>query len=234
MRRRKNQGGNNNNYYRDGRDNNNSRDRDKDRDRDRDRDRDKDRDRDANRGNVNRDSRDSNPNSVPNKNNPQFQQQQFEEYCVRMEKLRDNYLRLRKRFFESSHKFDSAQKSKAEQEIFNALKGLRRFEEFISKQHKYLSKKNMTNYALDNTYATYLKNLDDQSQTIGTTATTGTGGQNSSQQQLQQQLQLQNFSFNDLHLIPDQLNRPSYKNDREESSGSMEDYQKHKIEKKSK
>ncbi|MBF0298708.1 MAG: hypothetical protein HQK51_08310 [Oligoflexia bacterium] len=169
-----------------------------------------------------------NMNINVNKNNPKYQLQQFEEHCIRMEKLRDSYLKLRKRFFENYHKFDQGQKDKSEQEIFNALKGLRRFEDFVTKQYRYLSKKNISTYELDTSYTTFLKNLE-EAHNNSISSSNSNSNSNPSQNQ---NINPISFNFNDLHMTPEQLKKVSYKNDCEESVGNIEDYQKHKIEKK--
>ena len=125
----------------------------------------------------------------------------FQEY----EYLIKSHNESRKRYFDQFHRVDQYRRRRLELNFFRAAEKLRSFEERITaKQWAHIHAKKYKNYPQDITYST------------NHALTTS--------EPVPQE-------FTDSMVRPDQLNRPRFGEDQEESVGSIEDYQKYRQEK---
>ena len=125
----------------------------------------------------------------------------FQEY----EYLIKSHNESRKRYFDQFYRVDQYRRRRLELNFFRAAEKLRSFEQQITaKQWTHIHAKKYKSYPQDITYST----------NHALTAS----------EPVPQE-------FTDSMVRPDQLNRPSFRDDQEESVGSMEDYQKYSQEK---
>ncbi|MBF0205641.1 MAG: hypothetical protein HQK53_02005 [Oligoflexia bacterium] len=145
----------------------------------------------------------------------------FEEFCIRLDQMYDKYLVMRKRCFEVYHRVKESQRIKAEHEVHNCLRNIRKMENFLLKHYKGFLDKRAMPYRLDNLFSSLKREEKDRDQqrALPVTAPTVTA---------------QPPSPGPLHLTTEQLARTSFKQDSEESIGTMMDYQMHRAAKKSK
>lgn len=117
--------------------------------------------------------------------------------------LLENYLNLRAKYFDYFFKAPSKQRNKVIQNYNSALEHLRNFTNQLSDyQKKQLEERH--HFKLDTTYSIN-RNLDPELTEVSLTG-----------------------EERDVHLTKDQLSRPSFSDDQEESSGTIEDYNSYK------
>lgn len=115
--------------------------------------------------------------------------------------LLDEHLAARKRYFEYFNRVDDRQRKKMEDQFFHSIEKLRNFENSLRPWQKEFLVKKVDRYSLDLTYSSnHELPIEGKSEVEG--------------------------PFSDPHFLKSQELRPSYKDDKEETLGTIEDYKK--------
>ncbi len=117
--------------------------------------------------------------------------------------LQDQHLQARKKYFEMYHRIDDRGLEKLKRIFDETLDNLRRFEEKLEDWQKETLAKKIDAYKLDTIYSEGHE--------------TGLLGDN-----------VPDGPFKNPHVTDAQINRDNYANDREETMGTIEDYEKYK------
>ncbi len=168
------------------------------------------RDNRDNRNNNNPNNRNFNNNNRPNNNQNGGRKHQYSknEFIQMLHKkydtLNDQRINTRKKYFENYYRVDDYRLKKLEQQFYNAIENLRKFEKSLKPWQYEILRKKIPRYKMDLVY--------------------------SENHELSQNGEVApNIVIEDPHLSPSQKNRPSYKDDTEERVGTMEDFQKLKA-----
>lgn len=132
-----------------------------------------------------------------------------EKFLKHYEQFIDRHTKARKRYFQQYY-FSSnpPRRRKLEEAFFDSVESLRRFESSLSeKKWEIVEKKKRKTYREDHLYSHNHK-LDPSHR---------------------EKMDEEKESWTDPSLNPTQLNRKSYKNDREVSTGTMEDYHRYRT-----
>lgn len=136
--------------------------------------------------------------SLPVSSQRHSPQQRPEDLNKKWDRLRDSYLQARKKYFEHYHRIEGQQRDKLENEYYEALNQLRRFEQLLQKNHRPLFARGVAQYKQDTEYS--LNHTQDDVPTIPIPETI------------------------DFHITPHQQERGTYINDNEDTTGTMDDY----------
>lgn len=157
--------------------------------------------------NNNRNFNNNRPNNNPNNNNRKHQYSKNEFIQMLHKKydtLNDQRIATRKKYFENYYRVDDYRLKKLEQQFYNAIENLRRFEKSLKPWQYEILRKKIPRYKMDLAYS--------ENHQLPATPEPVT-----------------NVVIEDPHISLAQKNRPSYKDDTEESVGTMEDFQKLKA-----
>ncbi|MFN8371172.1 MAG: hypothetical protein U0T83_11190 [Bacteriovoracaceae bacterium] len=163
--------------------------------------------RNNNNNNNNRNFNNNRPNNNPNNNNRKHQYSKNEFIQMLHKKydtLNDQRIATRKKYFENYYRVDDYRLKKLEQQFYNAIENLRRFEKSLKPWQYEILRKKIPRYKMDLAYS--------ENHQLPATPEPVT-----------------NVVIEDPHISLAQKNRPSYKDDTEESVGTMEDFQKLKA-----
>lgn len=139
-----------------------------------------------------------------NKGNNRSRSNKPGNFIVKYQNILEQYLSVRKKYFELFFRADPKQKAKLERNYYNELKKLNDFEARLNDKQKEELKLHTTGKSLDTKYSV---NHESEMESYGTS--------------------IEDSAISDPHYLESQQS-PDWKSDQEESTGSLEDYQNYK------